>query len=101
MSVLFFFVLFFFLMILRPPRSTLFPYTTLFRSAIACAARPQTGTRPSTSHSYGRQSTPSNRASWFRRQPFLPRPDGTTDSPYRRPHGVLQRTSGCAAGQGT
>src|SRR5690349_23721683 len=24
----------FFLMILRPPRSTLFPYTTLFRSAI-------------------------------------------------------------------
>src|SRR5437867_6624021 len=25
--------LFFFLMLLRPPRSTLFPYTTLFRSA--------------------------------------------------------------------
>src|SRR5438477_3708123 len=30
MSLLFF--LFFFLMIRRPPRSTLFPYTTLFRS---------------------------------------------------------------------
>src|SRR3712207_7141820 len=28
-------VLFFFLMIRRPPRSTLFPYTTLFRSIIA------------------------------------------------------------------
>src|SRR5947199_5378990 len=28
----FFFHLFFFLMIRRPPRSTLFPYTTLFRS---------------------------------------------------------------------
>src|SRR2546430_16799700 len=27
-----FFLLFFFLMIRRPPRSTLFPYTTLFRS---------------------------------------------------------------------
>src|SRR3712207_7561412 len=27
------FVFFFFLMIRRPPRSTLFPYTTLFRSA--------------------------------------------------------------------
>src|SRR2546428_4272000 len=27
-----FFVVFFFLMIRRPPRSTLFPYTTLFRS---------------------------------------------------------------------
>src|SRR3712207_7906249 len=26
---------FFFLMIRRPPRSTLFPYTTLFRSAVA------------------------------------------------------------------
>src|SRR2546422_10975986 len=32
-------VLFFFLMIRRPPRSTLFPYTTLFRSRpIACGA---------------------------------------------------------------
>src|SRR5690348_18407475 len=29
---LFFFLFFFFLMIRRPPRSTLFPYTTLFRS---------------------------------------------------------------------
>src|SRR6267154_5522945 len=28
-------VLFFFLMIRRPPRSTLFPYTTLFRSIVA------------------------------------------------------------------
>src|SRR5437868_12354151 len=28
----FFFLFFFFLMIPRPPRSTLFPYTTLFRS---------------------------------------------------------------------
>src|SRR6266487_2821306 len=32
MYSLFFFVFFFFLMIRRPPRSTLFPYTTLFRS---------------------------------------------------------------------
>src|SRR5438067_11321184 len=29
----FFLLFFFFLMIRRPPRSTLFPYTTLFRSA--------------------------------------------------------------------
>src|SRR4029078_13737778 len=29
---------FFFLMIRRPPRSTLFPYTTLFRSALALPA---------------------------------------------------------------
>src|SRR5438477_4923000 len=33
-----FFLLFFFLMIRRPPRSTLFPYTTLFRSP-RCASR--------------------------------------------------------------
>src|SRR5260221_11245590 len=31
-TVFHFFVVFFFLMIRRPPRSTLFPYTTLFRS---------------------------------------------------------------------
>src|SRR6266496_3131816 len=32
--------LFFFLMIRRPPRSTLFPYTTLFRSLCGFDARP-------------------------------------------------------------
>src|SRR3712207_7759743 len=32
--------MFFFLMIRRPPRSTLFPYTTLFRSARRGTARP-------------------------------------------------------------
>src|SRR6266571_7870583 len=32
---------FFFLMIRRPPRSTLFPYTTLFRSALRGAQRPR------------------------------------------------------------
>src|SRR2546422_10030245 len=31
--------LFFFLMIRRPPRSTLFPYTTLFRSLVFAAVR--------------------------------------------------------------
>src|SRR6266536_6274017 len=35
-SLLFIFF-FFFLMIRRPPRSTLFPYTTLFRSPLRCA----------------------------------------------------------------
>src|SRR2546430_11426083 len=33
-------LLFFFLMIRRPPRSTLFPYTTLFRSDLALAETP-------------------------------------------------------------
>src|SRR3989449_2685794 len=45
MSILFypidalFFFFFFFLMIRRPPRSTLFPYTTLFRSRIEMAKK--------------------------------------------------------------
>src|SRR6476659_10777428 len=40
--------LFFFLMIRRPPRSTLFPYTTLFRPAPAPPGRshPSLGVRP-------------------------------------------------------
>src|SRR3712207_6854856 len=38
-------VLFFFLMIRRPPRSTLFPYTTLFRSGDD-ARRVEVGVRP-------------------------------------------------------
>src|SRR6266568_6010541 len=37
---------FFFLMIRRPPRSTLFPYTTLFRSAAALAAPPAPSAAP-------------------------------------------------------
>src|SRR5580765_8740873 len=45
-TCMFFFLrlLFFFLMIRRPPRSTLFPYTTLFRSA---ASRGDAGPAPS------------------------------------------------------
>src|SRR2546430_9201151 len=34
MRFLYFYIFFFFLMIRRPPRSTLFPYTTLFRSEL-------------------------------------------------------------------
>src|SRR5471030_3467444 len=36
----FFFSFFFFLMIRRPPRSTLFPYTTLFRSLCGAIRQP-------------------------------------------------------------
>src|SRR5215213_11591862 len=40
--------IFFFLMIRRPPRSTLFPYTTLFRSTPGDRSSPRlTGCRPS------------------------------------------------------
>src|SRR2546425_11747693 len=40
---------FFFLMIRRPPRSTLFPYTTLFRSCPARTSAPRAPTGPTTS----------------------------------------------------
>src|SRR5215204_7355883 len=40
-----FFFFFFFLMIRRPPRSTLFPYTTLFRSC-GCRGPGRRGCRP-------------------------------------------------------
>src|SRR5260221_13153207 len=43
----YFLFFFFFLMIRRPPRSTLFPYTTLFRSCCGWRARPTSWCRTS------------------------------------------------------
>src|SRR5215813_14843072 len=43
--LVFFFFFFFFLMIRRPPRSTLFPYTTLFRARSRGARAPRLGPR--------------------------------------------------------
>src|SRR6267142_2463086 len=51
------FFCFFFLMIRRPPRSTLFPYTTLFRSSRACAGSPARRRR-----SRGRSRSPFRRS---------------------------------------
>src|SRR4051794_41477202 len=50
-------ILFFFLMIRRPPRSTLFPYTTLFRSeSHSHTLRPG---RPASSQPFGTRQFPS------------------------------------------
>src|SRR3712207_8705644 len=67
---------FFFLMIRRPPRSTLFPYTTLFRSGFGR----QSGSRPLRENQEGRHrryiprqwpiesgSTDCSRPDWVRR----------------------------------
>src|SRR6267154_4116487 len=56
---LLFFVCFFFLMIRRPPRSTLFPYTTLFRPTATSARRGSRcrGSRRSASRPVDRKST--------------------------------------------
>src|SRR5450830_1581145 len=57
----------FLLMIRRPPRSTLFPYTTLFRSR--CSVRP----RPRSPHRPDPVGTPGSAP--------RPTPDRTTDDP--------------------
>src|SRR6266478_8069266 len=54
----FFFFFFFFLMIRRPPRSTLFPYTTLFRSLHWRARSPPPDQYPS-QHRSPRRPCPS------------------------------------------
>src|SRR5437867_8673218 len=57
-----FFFLFFFLMIRRPPRSTLFPYTTLFRSFQAMADRfVQQNTGPARTEHHGHLDRKSTR----------------------------------------
>src|SRR5690242_21860882 len=59
----FFFVFFFFfLMIRRPPRSTLFPYTTLFRSVVCLVReRQRLAVQPCALHAYGRRDRKSTR----------------------------------------
>src|SRR5215475_12062511 len=52
----FFFFFFFFLMIRRPPRSTLFPYTTLFRPCRPAAREARSGISGSAAPSRGRRS---------------------------------------------
>src|SRR2546422_7218145 len=63
--------IFFFLMIRRPPRSTLFPYTTLFRSRGTRNDRRRSGRDDHDSHGGGAEGHPERR-----RDPFLvgPRP---------------------------
>src|SRR5205085_8052447 len=58
-------VLFFFLMIRRPPRSTLFPYTTLFRSRCTAAGLPP-ATRAGGQRAQTRVPPPARRARRFR-----------------------------------
>src|SRR5258705_488039 len=56
-------VSFFFLMIRRPPRSTLFPYTTLFRSTVVAGTATATGTLTSSDVDDGATATWSGSAS--------------------------------------
>src|SRR2546426_11384096 len=54
LSQLHLFFFFFFLMIRRPPRSTLFPYTTLFRSPDPTGARAKPSSPLASTYCFGR-----------------------------------------------
>src|SRR3712207_7509129 len=62
-------LVFFFLMIRRPPRSTLFPYTTLFRSVVRPERRGGRGVRPGRRRRPGRGARDRARAPRRRLQP--------------------------------
>src|SRR5258708_10235752 len=49
-------------MIRRPPRSTLFPYTTLFRSVWLCSSAPHTSPLPQHSRAFPTHCYPRSRA---------------------------------------
>src|SRR3712207_9257911 len=57
-TYIFLFFFFFFLMIRRPPRSTLFPYTTLFRSARTRGDAPRLAALPRRAASRRSRSSP-------------------------------------------
>src|SRR6266496_5963182 len=57
MSACSFALFFFFLMIRRPPRSTLFPYTTLFRSRCVASGTAATGVSGWTPHARSEEHT--------------------------------------------
>src|SRR5262245_66337823 len=59
--VMFLLVFFFFLMIRRQPRSTLFPYTTLFRSYAYALTPMAFGPRPESGMSFGSNFPPATR----------------------------------------
>src|SRR2546426_12384294 len=69
-----FYLLFFFLMIRRPPRSTLFPYTTLFRSGPGL---------PFCRH-WGEILTHERTPAWFRHPVLRPRFRADQDVLHRR-----------------
>src|ERR1039457_3853462 len=91
-SVRFFLFLFFFLMIRRPPRSTLFPYTTLFRSHLAGfpswdrSNAPRRTHTPSNSQAFAtaRSKRPLRRPAWWRPSSVLGH--GNQRAPRRKSH---------------
>src|ERR1035437_3308887 len=84
--------IFFFLMIRRPPRSTLFPYTTLFRSLQGCVQGRQRRRDRAGQGVYGARNLGDDPAEAEEGRGGLSRPVGDRGGDYGS--GVLQR---CAA----
>src|SRR2546429_2523290 len=83
---------FFFLMIRRPPRSTLFPYTTLFRSALAgiCLSARTVRARPLLASLVGQQPPHRRGGGPVHRRPDLARSEEHTSELQSRLHLVCR-----------
>src|SRR6266566_886593 len=77
----FFFLFFFFLMIRRPPRSTLFPYTTLFRSPVGNASTDDLGSYEFPSLAPGNYFLSVAANPWYAVHPVSSSTDGTANPP--------------------
>src|SRR6266487_4530122 len=85
MLLIFFFFFFFFLMIRRPPRSTLFPYTTLFRSARCWPRRWRARRCPASERRWTPRSRRRSPTEGRRGPRRCPRGRSPRDPPTRRP----------------
>src|ERR1022692_2431573 len=97
MDLGFVFFFFFFLMIRRPPRSTLFPYTTLFRSGIEYKRNAQptdAKSRPCSCGLRDRHARPTRIGERVRQSQATP-DLGAAKSQTRRIGGKLTRSRAC------
>src|SRR5215207_5159067 len=102
MLVSYFFFFFFFLMIRRPPRSTLFPYTTLFRPRQGARARrpARPGHRgPAAAHQRRRAGAPPG-PPFVRGEEDLPRPGQRFGAPRPAPPAPRRGGPGGRPGEG-
>src|SRR2546430_7591942 len=82
---------FFFLMIRRPPRSTLFPYTTLFRSRPGgLHGEPARGAGPDPGDALRGGGSPGRRPRWLR-----PRPPDLQSTPLDSSHSPISHAVFC------
>src|SRR6266568_5587056 len=97
MTIRFCIAMIFFLMIRRPPRSTLFPYTTLFRSQTAARRRPRRGTASGRLRSAERRPRTRSRPTASPR-PLLPWPPSWSPAPRMARPALRARLRRRAAG---